>query len=580
MSELKALVDGLRGLEPSERRSLIAGRLINLAGIDDLYALAEALNTPKSYAALIGSLSHNQLEALAKIARGDDVEQSILDSLRGQLLIYQDGNAVKIFDALHTTLRELRAFTRPIPVIPDQDLAPNASAIDRQAGITVFQTIQALTEVIFDLEKHLVREVGKGNVGLPDVKRLASALSCTNEQAKGYFGLAAALGLTVIHDGRHRLTAKSVAWLEAESTSRVETLLSHYRDVLGRDLIDALSTLSEITYLPVWFQTNYPFAENRPASRMGKILGLAEELGLAVEGWTTSWFGSVIAGTPGAVAEAVSHLPAVQERIILQADGSIIAPGPLATKVEARLRKVAETESIGLASTYRLTPLSITHGLELGEKISEIREMLTQLSSVSLPQPVEYLLADVEKRFGKLQIGPGNLEWRSQISSEDAMLLTEISSDTRLKPFALHRQAPELLACRFEPSVVYFGLRECGFLAIRVDGSGQVISPITTVEPMSTSLAESPIDAKVAEIFAEDQKLNSLDSDELMIRQIQLAIRNKALVSLKVKVADGSLADFELMPSGIANGRVRGKDRKAQVERTLPLASIVSIDLA
>jgi hypothetical protein len=270
----------------------------------------------------------------------------------------------------------------------------------------------------------------------------------------------------------------------------------------------------------------------------------------------------------------------VQERIILQADGSIIAPGPLATSVEARLRKVAETESIGLASTYRLTPLSITHGLELGEKTSEIREMLTQLSAVSLPQPVEYLLADVEKRFGKLQIGPGNLEWRSQISSEDAVLLTEISSDTRLKPFALHRQAPELLACRFEPSVVYFGLRECGFLAIRVDGSGRVISPITTVEPMATSLAASPIDAKVAEIFAEDQKLNSLDSDELMIRQIQLAIRNKAMLSLKVKVADGSVADFELMPSGIANGRVRGKDRKAQIERTLPLASIVSIDLA
>ena len=114
MSELKALVDGLRGLEASERRSLIAGRLINLSGIDDLYALAEALNTPKSYAALIGSLSHNQLEALAKIARGDDVEQSILDSLRGQLLIYQDGNAVKIFDALQLlTVRPASPYFKP-----------------------------------------------------------------------------------------------------------------------------------------------------------------------------------------------------------------------------------------------------------------------------------------------------------------------------------------------------------------------------------------------------------------------------------------------------------------------------------
>ena len=580
MSELKALVDGLRGLGASERRSLIAGRLINLAGIEDLYALAEALNTPKSYAALVGSLSHNQLEALAKIARGETVTQGIVDALRKQLLIYQDGNAVKIFDALHTALREVRAFTRPIPFIPDQDLAPEASVIDRQAGITAFQTIQALTEVIFDLEKHLVREVGKGNVGLPDVKRLASSLSCTNDQAKSYFGLAAALGLTVVHDGRHRLTPKSVVWLDVEATSRVEILLSHYRDVLGGELIESLAILPEATYLPVWFQTNYPFAENRPASRMGKILGLAEDLGLAVEGWTTSWFGRLVAGREGALADAASHLPAVQERIILHADGSIIAPGPLDTKVEARLRKIADTESIGLASTYRLTPLSITHGLELGENVAAIRQMLVQLSGSPLPQPIEYLLTDVEKRFGKLLIGPGNLEWRSQISSQDAVLLTEISSDTRLKPFALHRQAPELLACRFEPSVVYFGLRECGFLAIRVDASGEVISPITTVEPMAEHLVESPIDAKIAQIFTEDQKLNSLDSDELMIRQIQLAIRNKALLRLKVNVADGSLAEFELIPSGLANGRVRGKDRKAQIERTLPLASIVSIDLA
>ncbi|MEO0313150.1 MAG: hypothetical protein RL140_380, partial [Actinomycetota bacterium] len=223
MSELKALVDGLRGLEASERRSLVAGRLINLTGIEDLYGLAEALNTSKNYAALIGSLSHQQLEALAKIARNEPVDEGTLASLRKHLLVYQDGPVVKIFDALHATLRETRAFTRPIPVIPEQVAAPDHKTIDRQAGITLFQTIQALTEVIFDLEKHLVREVGRGNVGLPDVKRLATALGCTNETAKGYFSLASALGLTIVFEGRHRLTAKSVAWLEAESQARVET---------------------------------------------------------------------------------------------------------------------------------------------------------------------------------------------------------------------------------------------------------------------------------------------------------------------------------------------------------------------
>lgn len=580
MSELKALVDGLRGLEPSERRSLVARRLISLVGVDDLYSLAEALNTPKSYAAVVGSLSHSQLETLAKIARKDSVTPEETEPLRKLLLIYPDGQEFKIFDYFRETLKEVRAFTRPIPVIPIENNQLPLSAIDQQAGIGVFQTIQALTEVVFDLEKHLVREVGKGNVGLPDVKRLASALACTNDRAKSFHQISSSLGLTSVNDGRHRLTSKAISWLQADSKARLELLVGFFCELLGTDLLADLRTVSPGTYLPGWLQMNFPFAQNRPESRIGKILGLAEDFGLTVEGYTATWFTGLLVSDANAMHDLLAHLPANQGRVILQPDGSMVAPGPLETGVEARLRRFVETESIGLASTYRLTPLSLTHGLELGEKTSDIRDLLVKLSGGPLPQPIEYLLGDVEKRFGRLLIGAGNHEWRSQISSDDTVLLTEIANDSRLKPFALHRQAPELLACRFEPSVVYFGLRECGFLAIRVDDNGRVISPITTVEPMTESAEELPMESRLAAIFKDDEKLGILDSDELMVRQIQLAVRNKALLLLRVRVADGTSTTFELLPSSIANGRLRGKDRKAQIERTLPLSSILELDLA
>ena len=128
--------------------------------------------------------------------------------------------------------------------------------------------------------------------------------------------------------------------------------------------------------------------------------------------------------------------------------------------------------------------------------------------------------------------------------------------------------------------MVYFGLRECGFLAIRVDGEGKVISPIATAAPMAATASISPIEAKLASMLTEDQKLGGSDGDEFLIRQIQLAIRNKALLKIQVRLTGGELTTFELLPSALANGRLRGKDRKAQIERTLPLSTIVELDLA
>jgi len=40
---------------------------------------------------------------------------------------------------------------------------------------------------------------------------------------------------------------------------------------------------------------------------------------------------------------------------------------------------------------------------------------------------------------------------------------------------------------------------------------------------------------------------------------------------------DGSTTTLDMEPTGIGGGRVRGRDKKSDVERTLPLKNVVAV---
>ena len=581
MSELRQLVDALRKLSDDDLRSLVTTRLIPLTNLDDFYALAEALNSPKSYSAIVGALSRGQLDALLAISRGEPVKKADFASLSQLQLVYEEAGKRAVFEPLLEHLKQNRAFTRSITVIRETETRIEQDLIDRNCGLVAFETMQALTELIFDLEKHLIREVGKGGVGLADVKRLAGALGKPNDYAKTIFAMAGDLGLMTLSHGRHLLTTEALDWLKADQITRMQFLYRGFRDLLGTGLAAELSELAPGSSLENWLETQFPLAENTKTSKIGMILRNAHQFGLTFEHRTASWFTRAISKSKELDQALGQHLPAVQSRIIIQGDLSIIAPGPLPTVIESQLRRFANTETIGLASTYRLSALSICHGLETGMTVAEIAELLTSTFGAKLPQPVEYLIAEVKQRFERLVIRDSNSgDHRSVIESTDNVLLTEIGNDPRLRPFSLARQSNERLVCRFEASVVYFGLRECGYLVIRKDAAGKVISPIEASETATSAGTTNKWDERIAKLREADRAATLGGSDEVMTRQVQLAIRNKAKLSITVNRSDGTQVVIELEPSGIANGRLRGLDRKAQVERTLPLTTIAAITLA
>ena len=51
-------------------------------------------------------------------------------------------------------------------------------------------------------------------------------------------------------------------------------------------------------------------------------------------------------------------------------------------------------------------------------------------------------------------------------------------------------------------------------------------------------------------------------------------MRAKAVLRVTVGMPDGSTRDLLLEATGIGGGRLRGRDRAADVERTLPVSSI------
>ncbi len=587
MSELLKVAAALRSMSDEKLQRLIIERMIPSGQLVDFFDLAEALTKPTSVSAAISGLPLGQAKELRGLCAGVKPNPKIASHLADQMLTSPSPE----FAVFPSTLEAFAEFSKKSAVslstltitTLEEIASPPQNDIDRDAGVEVFETMQAITELIFDLEHRFVREVGRKNVGLPDLRRLASHLKKSTDFAKQIYELANLANLITLQGQRWQLSSDSESWLSWTPVQRYKHLVKTWREILGdssaSELSDSVKSLPGIVSLEQQLKLNYPFADSSVSSKISRLAQQAELIGISSAGWLCSWGNLVLNQKFDAASkEAVSFLPAPARKLICQADLTLIAPGPLPTEDEIFIRRFADTEQIGLASTYRLSALSISHGLETGLKVPEIRRLLVDLAEKDLPQPIEYLLNESEARFGRLQVFAEGVDERSIIKSEDRVLIAEILNEIKLKPFALVQLEEGQLASRFEPEVIYFALRELGFVAVRVDSKGKVISPMSVAQPKSSLEQQSSVINDIKRLRAQDEVLGSSPNDDDLQRQIQLAIKNKTTATFTVLSSDKEI-DFLLEPIGLANGRLRAKDKKADIERTLPLSSIIRVTL-
>ena len=578
MSDQLRIAAALRRLDDESLERVMQLRMLNSSHFRDFFDLADALANQKSVAAALSSLTVSQFDQLDNLGDKKSKPGSFIFDL---MLAERTESGPHVFqstvDAM-TSIRKMRLATEPNFATTDETTVLAAESIDRDASLAIFDIIQALTELIFELEQRFIREVGKRGVGLPDIKRLANHLRKPNDYSKQVFELAQFVQLAEVEGSRWQLGEQAEHWITWSDRERWVHLAKCWLSLLGEEAASELLAIDPTQSFSAQLAKVYPFADSTATNRIKKVAEIANLIGLVSNSQATSWLALLATNSLQEASRlAIAGLPTAAEKLIIQADLTLIAASPLPTELEIRLRRFVDTEQIGVASTYRLSALSVSNGLETGLSIGEIRELLLSLSGKDLPQPVDYLLREAEQRFARLKVQATKSGAHSQIFSADSILLAEIHNDQRLKPFALHFDEQGNLHSRFEAELVYFALREANFVAVRVDEKGQVLSPqklssINTVSEKKQSIAED-----IARMREADTLGTSDPEEDDLLRQIQLAIKYKAKMQIVLTTANGEQVEFLVEPVGVANGRLRAKDRKADLERTLPLSSIVSI---
>ena len=173
-----------------------------------------------------------------------------------------------------------------------------------------------------------------------------------------------------------------------------------------------------------------------------------------------------------AVAAAMSaHLPAPVDHVLVQADLTAVAPGPLVGSLGAFMRLAAEIESRGGATVYRFTPESVRRALDAGWTSAEVIDTVRRSSRTPVPQPLEYLVSDVARRHGQTRIGGA----AAYIRSDDEAVLDAMVASRELSALQLRRLAPTVLVSSADPRVLIDLLREHGFAPVHEGRDGTVV---------------------------------------------------------------------------------------------------------
>ncbi len=213
----------------------------------------------------------------------------------------------------------------------------------------------------------------------------------------------------------------------------------------------------------------------RWAGRLGphvveRTLAEARTLGLVAHGALSSPGKALLhGGDPESEMDAA--LPQPIDYVLVQADLTVVAPGPLIPELLEQITLVADIESAGAASMYRISEASIRRALDAGLTASELQALFATRSKTPVPQSLTYLIDDVARRHGRLRAGVA----ASFVRCEDPALLAEVLSSPVAEHLALRALAPTVVISQAPLKEVLAELRRAGFAPAGEDSSGAIV---------------------------------------------------------------------------------------------------------
>lgn len=435
----------------------------------------------------------------------EDAQTPAEELLARRLLVPRGGGVVVLPGEVGVALRGGRTTTEPVDAVPDVATAARDGAlVDRAGAGTAFEAVRRVELLLDQWGVEPPSALRSGGLGVRDLRATAAHLQVDAASAALLVETAYAAGLLATsadRDGNpvwvptdlfdqwtrrpdaERWTALVAAWLE---TPRMPSLVGQ-RDPAGkawnalapelagvhqvesrRMALDVLrdlppgEVLAAGTGVPSLVRRVAWLRPRRPRTRADQVAWAVDEaaaLGLVALGGLTSYGRALLADDrAGAERTLGALLPEPVDHVLLQADLTAVAPGPLESQLARRLQVVADVESRGGATVYRFTPGSVRRALDLGWSAAEVHELLGSASRTPVPQPLTYLVDDTARTYGTVRVGPAEAFLRS----DDETALTELLHHPRAGSLGLRRIAPTVLVSSTPVDVLLPRLRELG----------------------------------------------------------------------------------------------------------------------
>ncbi|RPK79597.1 hypothetical protein EES45_15200 [Streptomyces sp. ADI97-07] len=555
--------------------------------------------------------------------------------------------------ALH--LRAGRAHRVPEPVPPALVAAAerDPQAVDRAAAGQAFTALSTIEELLKLWNNGGPAILRAGGLSVREMKRVANALDVSEPIAAFWVELAYAAGLLATDgeaDERYAATPAYDDWLELPAQDRWTRLAAAWlaatrtaglvggQDAKGRALSALGAELDRSAAPEVRRRVLALFASLPPgtapdpqtllarlrwerplrtgasgtAPSAGDVSDLrsrialwtvneAELLGITGRGALSSQARALLdEGPREAAARLAPLIPEPLDHVLLQADLTAVAPGPLERPLAEMLSVLADIESKGGATVFRFTPGSVRRALDAGQAASDLHAFLATHSRTPVPQPLSYLIDDVARRHGHLRIGAAS----AYVRCDDEAVLNEILADKRSAALRLRRLAPTVLAAQTDPGSLLEALREMGYAPAAESAEGDVLITRAGARRTPPRTAPAPVPegppvpdatlltAAVRAIRAGDTAARVVHRDAPetasagslprttpaeTLATVQAAAMTGSAVWIGYVNADGAASQRVIAPVKVEGGFVTAYDHTADEVRTYPLHRITGV---
>lgn len=330
-------------------------------------------------------------------------------------------------------------------------------------------------------------------------------------------------------------------------------------------------------------------------------LSEATAIGVTALGAVTPAGRALLADGPAAAAKQLAvALPTQIDHVLAQADLTVVAPGPLVDELAAELDLVAEVESAGGATVYRVTESSVRRALDAGRTATELHELFRTRSRTPVPQALDYLIDDVARRHGRLRGGAAG----SFLRCDDEALLAEVLAHAEAHRLELRRIAPSVLISPLPLFDVLEGLRSAGFtpaaegpdgrvMDLRPAGRRVAVRPRPDRNaPLPPTHSDATLALVVRQLRVGDQAMaarygqkasaapgGGMADMAAIMAVLQKAVRERRDVWLVYVNAQGSASQLLIRPTSVGAGILEGMDRGLGEMRRFTLHRITSAAL-